>query len=347
MSTRMAARRLLSGILAVAGTCLPGMRVDAARPVDVVVPANLLHDFAPPPLPEAPRDAEGKARLLLGQSLFFEPLLSRSRSLSCATCHNPGLSWSNGLPRAIGDDANVMALRSPTLIDVAAIDRFGWDGKFPTMESVTFSAITGHANMDLPAPVALDRLRQNAGYVALFQQAFPRDGISEASVAGAIAAFERTIRSGPAPFDSFVAGDGSAISPAAKRGFLLFTGKAGCVQCHSGWAFTDGSFHDIGSATGEDVGRGRLFPTSKRLRYAFKVPTLRDVARRAPYMHDGSVPDLPSAIALYDRGGIARPSRDVLIRPLGLGSGEKSDLLAFLNTLTASPAPVAMPVLPR
>lgn len=335
---RKVARTLLCGALALAG---------AARPAAVVVPKNLLRDFLPPPPPDAPRDAEERARLKLGQDLFFEPLLSRSRSLSCATCHNPGLSWSNGLPRAIGDSANVMALRSPTLIDVVAIDRFGWDGKFPSIESVTFGAISGHANMDLPATEALDRLRRNAGYVALFQQAFPREDISVASVAAAIADFERTIRPAPAPFDRFVAGDTSAISPAAKSGFLLFTGKAGCVNCHSGWAFTDGSFHDIGTATGTDIGRGRLFPTSQQLQYAFKVPTLRDVARRAPYMHDGSIADLPSVIALYDRGGIDRPSRDVLIRPLGLSAEEKADLIAFLDTLTASPVPVAMPVLPR
>ena len=144
-----------------------------------------------------------------------------------------------------------------------------------------------------------------------------------------------------------MAGDDAAISSSAKRGFALFNGKAHCASCHSGWAFTDGSFHDIGTATGDDIGRGALFPTSVKLRYAFKTPTLRDVARRAPYMHDGSVPDLAGVIALYNKGGIDRPSRSELIRPLGLSEQDQLDLIAFLKTLTEKPDPVSVPILPR
>ena len=128
-----------------------------------------------------------------------------------------------------------------------------------------------------------------------------------------MATFERTIVSGEAPFDRWIKGDEKAINAAAKRGFDLFVGKAHCASCHSGWAFTDSSFHDIGTATGDDIGRGKLFPTSIKLQYAFKTPTLRDVARRAPYMHDGSDATLEAVIDLYDRGGIDRPSRSELI----------------------------------
>src|SRR6185312_13125648 len=120
-----------------------------------------------------------------------------------------------------------------------------------------------------------------------------------------------------------------------------------CSSCHSGWAFTDGSFHDIGTAQGKDIGRGRLFPTSKKLKYAFKTPTLRDVARRAPYMHDGSVPTLEAVIDLYNRGGIDRPSRSELIKPLNLSQVEKADLIAFLRTLTSDTDSNPWPVLPR
>ncbi len=126
----------------------------------------------------------------------------------------------------------------------------------------------------------------------------------------ALATFERSIVSTEAPFDRWLNGDDSAIDAAAKRGFALFNGKANCAACHSGWAFTDASFHDIGTAHDDDIGRGRLFPSSAALKYAFKTPTLRDVAHRAPYMHDGSVPTLEAVIDLYDRGGIDRPSRD-------------------------------------
>jgi cytochrome c peroxidase len=127
----------------------------------------------------------------------------------------------------------------------------------------------------------------------------------------------------------------------------LFNGKANCAACHNGWAFTDSSFHDIGRAHNDDHGRGELFPNSVTLRYAFKTPTLRDVARRAPYMHDGSVPTLAAVIDLYDRGGIERPSRASDIYPLGLTDGEKADLISFLETLTGAAAAVQHPVLPR
>jgi cytochrome c peroxidase len=127
----------------------------------------------------------------------------------------------------------------------------------------------------------------------------------------------------------------------------LFNGKAHCASCHSGWAFTDASFHDIGTAKHDDIGRGLLFPSSVKLRYAFKTPTLRDVARRAPYMHDGSVATLGAVIDLYDRGGIERPSRSDLIVPLGLSKDEKADLIAFLQTLNGTSESVSLPALPR
>jgi cytochrome c peroxidase len=142
-------------------------------------------------------------------------------------------------------------------------------------------------------------------------------------------------------------GDKAAISAAAKRGFQIFNGKAHCSNCHSGPSFTDGSFQDIGTAVDDDIGRGRLFPTSERLRYAFKTPTLRDVARRAPYMHNGSVATLQDVIELYNKGGIDRPSRSPLIKPLLLTAREKEDLIAFLQTLTGSSLPVKIPALPR
>jgi len=305
-----------------------------------------LEQWRPPPALPAASAAE-RDRISLGALLFFDPILSGNASQSCATCHNPGLSWAAGLPRAIGNASNIMGLRSPTLLDISGLDRFGWDGKFPSIESVTFAAVSSHQNMNLPVGTALARLRGLAGYVAAFDRVFPGTGITRATVEAAVASYERTIVSAQAPFDRWVGGDAQAISPAARHGFELFSGTARCSECHSGWAFTDGSFHDIGTATGGEIGRGALFPTSLKLRYAFKTPTLRDVARRGPYMHDGSVPTLEAVIALYDRGGIDRPSRSELIRPLHLSSGDKADILAFLETLTGDPTPVPVPVLPR
>jgi cytochrome c peroxidase len=198
-----------------------------------------------------------------------------------------------------------------------------------------------------PEPVLLERLSAIPGYAAAFDAAFGKGDITRRKVELALATYERSIVSGDAPFDHWIKGDEAAISAAAKRGFDLFNGKAHCASCHSGWTFTDASFHDIGTAKSDDIGRGRLFPSSVKLRYAFKTPTLRDVERRAPYMHDGSIATLEAVIDLYDRGGIERPSRSDLIAPLGLSKDEKAELIALLKTLNGTSESVALPALPR
>lgn len=297
-----------------------GWRDDYRRPTSIPYPAD---------------DAYSPDKAELGAALFFDPLLSGSRTMACATCHQPGLGWSNGQSRAIGDRQQPMSLHAPTLLNVAWVPILGWDGKFPDIEAVTFRAISGEANMDLPTQEALDRLSASPAYTRRFQAVFGHGQITADQVAEALATYERSIVAGPAPFDRWVDGDESAVSDAAKRGFALFEGPAHCASCHSGWAFTDNSFQDIGTATGDDIGRAALFPSSVALRYAFKVPSLRDVALRAPYMHDGSIPTLDAVLDHYDAGGIDRPSRSPLIKPLHLTDADKSDLIAFLKTLTS------------
>ena len=178
-------------------------------------------------------------------------------------------------------------------------------------------------------------------------QPIGKGDITVPKIEQALATFERSIVSDDAPFDRWIRGDEAAIGAAAKRGFALFNGKANCAACHSGWAFTDASFHDIGVAKNDDIGRGRLFPTSVKLQYAFKTPTLRDVTRRGPYMHDGSLSTLDDVIDLYNRGGIDRPSRDDEIHQLNLPQSEKAELIAFLQTLNGKAKPFTVPVLPR
>jgi cytochrome c peroxidase len=297
------------------------------------------------PFPEENPHSAAKAEL--GRMLFFDPILSGSRARSCSTCHNPSLSWGDGLALALGEGQRSMGFRAPTMLNVAWVPRLGWDGRFRDLESVTFVPITSAANMNLPEAALIERLAGIGGYVQSFATAFGDGPITRRKIETALATYERSIVSETAPFDRWIMGDERAIDAPAKRGFDLFRGKGRCADCHSGWAFTDSSFHDIGTANGEDIGRGRLFPASTKLRYAFKTPTLRDVARRAPYMHNGSLATLEDVIALYDRGGVERPSRSGLIRPLGLTENEKADLVAFLRTLTSSPQPVKFPVLPR
>jgi cytochrome c peroxidase len=181
----------------------------------------------------------------------------------------------------------------------------------------------------------------------LFARGYPGEPIATTTVAKAIATFERQIVSGTAPFDRWAAGDDGAISTEAERGFELFNTKGGCATCHTGWRFTDDSFHDIG-VPGVDRGRGAMLPGIEAMQHAFKTPTLRSVAGRAPYMHDGSVATLEDVVDLYDKGGLeGRPSLSPEIKPLHLTSDEKQALVVFLRTLTSVDTPVAIPVLPR
>jgi cytochrome c peroxidase len=188
------------------------------------------------------------------------------------------------------------------------------------------------------------KLAKIDGYRMMFNAAFPGQGITLANVAKAIATFERTVVSPIAPFDRWVAGDESAISESAKRGFATFNDKANCVACHSGWNFTDGSFHDIGLPD-KDIGRGKHLNLQK-MQHAFKTPTLRDADRRGPYMHNGSITTLADVVEHYNKGGTQRPSLSDDMKPLNLTAQEKADLVEFMLTLTSEPTTARHPSLP-
>ncbi|MDB5405389.1 MAG: tryptophan tryptophylquinone biosynthesis enzyme MauG [Rhodospirillales bacterium] len=337
----------LARIVLLSLCCLMSTTVMASEPADAERQAAKAAYRRPETIPFPLDDPYTAAKATLGEQLFFDPLLSGSGTRSCATCHNPGLSWGDGLPRAIGENQVALPLRAPTLLNVAWIEVLGWDGKFRNLESVAFGPLLSPGNMNTSETQLVERLSAIPGYASQFATAFPDDGITRRTTEQALATYERTIVSAPAPFDRWIEGDEAAIDETAKRGFDLFRTKAGCAECHRGWSFTEGSFYDIGTAEDADIGRGRIFTNSPMLMHAFKVPTLRDVARRAPYLHDGSVATLAQMIDLYDSGGIDRPSRSELIKPLGLTDEEKTALLAFLATLTSDPTPVPTPILPR
>lgn len=286
-------------------------------------------------------------RELLGRTLFFDPRLSGSDWISCASCHNPGFAYGDGLPKAIGHGMQQLGRRTPTILDLAWGGAMFWDGRADGLEAQALGPIASAGEMNLPIEELEQKIRAIPGYSALFAAAYPGEPICGATIAKAIATFERTVVSGEAPFDRWVAGDERAISAEAKRGFALFTGKAGCDTCHSGWRFTDDGFYDLGLADA-DVGRGALLPGIVEIEHAFKTPTLREVDRRAPYMHDGSLATLADVVAFYNRGGDAlRPSKAPQQKPLGLTAAEQADLVAFLRTLTGDPTPVVVPTLPR
>ena len=286
-------------------------------------------------------------RETLGRMLFFDPRLSGSQWISCATCHNPALHWGDGLPKGIGHGMKELGRRTPTILDLAWAPALFWDGRAESLEEQALGPIRSSGEMNMPLESMVARIRDIPEYRDRFAKAYPNLPVDEVAVAKAIACFERTVVSGQAPFDRWVAGDEGAISEQAKRGFILFNGKASCVECHSGWRFTDDSFHDIGLSD-SDLGRGKLLPDFDTMQHAFKTPTLRNVDGRAPFMHDGSEKSLADVIELYDLGGRARrPSLAKEIKPLHLSDDEKRDLLAFLETLTSVDPPVEIPVLPR
>jgi cytochrome c peroxidase len=221
-----------------------------------------------------------------------------------------------------------------------------WDGRAGSLEEQALGPIRADVEMNLPVEQLMAKLQAIPEYAPLFQTAFPKEGMKPETIAKAIATYERTVVSGRAPFDRWIEGDTKAISEEAKRGFVLFNTKGACANCHSGWNFTDDSFHDIGLASA-DIGRGKILPGIAKMQHAFKTPGLREITRRGPYMHDGSSATLETVMDHYDEGGINRPSRSELMKPLGLSQQEKADLVAFMKTLTSDMDPTTVPVLPR
>jgi cytochrome c peroxidase len=289
--------------------------------------------------------SEAKERL--GMMLYFDPRLSRANVQSCASCHNPSFAWGDGLPKGMGNGMNQLGRRSPTVLNAAFAEAFMWDGRFDTLEHQALGPIQSGAEMNMSVNDLIPKLMQIDEYRRMFAAAYDGDSvITPVKIAKAIATYERTIVSGTAPFDRWISGDESAISDSAKRGFDLFNHKANCAACHSSWRFTDDSFHDIG-LPGNDIGRGKQMPTVVKMQHAFKTPGLRNIDRRAPYMHDGSVGTLADVVDHYNSGGLQRPSLSDEMHPLGLTEQDKRDLVEFLHTLTSEDPPVRFVMLPR
>jgi len=300
------------------------------RPTEVPAPADNR------PTPE---------RVELGKMLFFDPRLSGNGTISCASCHNPAFAWTDRLPLGVGTNDKALGRHTPTILNAAFNEVQMWDGRFSTLEEQALGPMMSTAEMNISVAEIRRRLNDIPRYVELFNHAYGSTGVTEENVARAIAAFERTVVSAEAPFDQFVNGDEHAISPAARRGFELFNTKGNCAACHSGWTFTDNSFHDIGLAS-TDAGRGAILGIAE-LNHAFKTPALRNIDQSAPYMHDGSEATLRDVIELYNLGGrVKRPTLSSDIRPLGLTEQEIDDLVAFLCSLTSVDPAITVPVLP-
>jgi cytochrome c peroxidase len=280
----------------------------------------------------------------LGKMLFFDTRLSRDKNLSCASCHSPSFGWEVPFATAIGAGGKPLGRHAPTALNLAWSKNFFWDGRASTLEAQAKGPIEASVEMDLPMATAVSRLQEVQGYVAAFSKAFPDEGLTEETILKAIATFERTIVTGDTPFDRWVRGDAKAMSTEAQRGFFVFTGKANCAACHTGWNFTDDKFHDIGLPSA-DTGRMGITNAASD-QHAFKTPGLREIAARAPFMHHGQVATLEAVIAHYIVGGEKRPSLSREVKPLALTAQDVVDLAAFMRSLSSPQTTLAMPNLP-
>src|SRR3954453_6862584 len=307
--------------------------------------ANPVRPLPTPPLGLDNLDNQPSAvapeRVRLGRWLFFDTRLSADGTVSCATCHVPGRAFSNGKRFASGGGGPAGVRKTPSFINAAHAfvrNRFGWDGHATSLEEQSLLPVANPAEMGSTASRMVSTLRHISGYAPYFEQGFGDRAITPERVASALADYERTRMSGNSAWDRWERGDARALSPSARRGWDLFTGDAHCSRCHYGPNLTDGAFHNLGlgwDAASErytDEGRGTITGRPGD-RGAFKTPTLRDVARHPPYMHDGSRATLRDVVQFYVQGGVPNPHLDTQIRPLHISHGDIDALVDFLVAL--------------
>lgn len=311
-----------------------------------------------PPAPIPPDNPQTSAKIMLGKELYFDTRLSKDNTISCATCHDPLKGWSDDGPTSKGIDSQLGGRRSPPVSNSAFNPLQFWDGRAPSLEEQAKGPIENPIEMGNTHEAMIQSVGNVAGYKDEFKQVFGTEPITVDQVAQAIAAFERTVVTTDSPFDRFVRGEQSALTPMEKKGLEIFNGKGHCTACHWGGNFSDGRFHNLGVAPVDPSkpDEGRYVVTKDPADMgAFKTPTVRDAALRAPYMHNGTEKTLEDLVRLYDRGGGPDDADlDPLMVPLGLSSGEIEALAAFmrramtsLNPEVANVKPVPQSELPR
>lgn len=302
------------------------------------------------PLPRkapAPKDnPTTPLKVKLGKQLFFDQRLSRNNSMSCATCHVPDMALADGRHRAQGAGARQLKRNTPTVLNVGFFSTLFWDGRASSLEEQALIPIQSPDEMQQDLDRLVTELASVPGYARQFQDVFDRP-LNKQDIARALAAFQRTLITGDSAFDRFLAGDKGALSPSARSGLETFAGDAGCVRCHNGPLLSDGKYYRIRTGR-DDQGRGAVTGEPDDL-YKFRTPSLRNVARTAPYMHDGSMETLDDVVTYYYRGVPTRvhdgPPLDVKPR-LGNSFSEIPDVVAFLESLTGEPPEVTVPELP-
>ncbi len=305
-----------------------------------------------PPVITPVNNPQTSLKILLGKQLYFDTRLSKDNTISCATCHNPSMGWSDAGPTSTGIRGQKGGRRAPPVSNAAYAPLQFWDGRAPNLEEQAKGPVANPIEMGNTHDVMLRTVQDIPGYVEEFEKVFGTSIITIDLVAEAIAAFERTVVTTDSPFDRYVRGDDQALTKLEKEGLEIFNGKGHCTACHWGGYFSDGRFHNLGVPAKDprnpDVGRFAVTKDPRDMG-AFKTPTVRDAARRAPYLHDGSEKTLESLVDFYDRGGGKDPNLDPLMVPLGLTKDEKAALVAFMKALDSLNPEVAdvKPIDPR
>lgn len=342
---------MLSLILLASQSCY-SVEVEFNNYVFVAGDQSLQHWLLPIRVPTPENNPQSIDKINLGKMLFFDPRLSGDSNMSCATCHNPLLGWSDNLVVARGYKSQVLTRATPSIINAAYNNLQMWDGRMNSLEAQALAPMTSALEMhaDLTKKIAL--LNNINGYVIAFDKAFPGETINKKTMAMAIASFERTVISDNSNFDAWVKGDKSALSANEVMGFKLFVdpNKGNCAVCHSAPNFTDDGFHNIGLASfaqsEPDLGRYTQRPL-KLMKGAFKTPTLRDVALSAPFFHDGSAQTLAQVVEHYSEGGKIKINLSPNFQANSLTPDEASAIVSFLHTLTSPHEPIMLPKLPQ
>lgn len=324
------------------GTCVPAVAIAAATLFSGAVLADGYESYrdrfeplpAMPPIPA--NNSLTKEKVELGKMLFFEPRISASGVISCATCHNPALGWSDRIPRAVGHDGQVGERNTPTVLNSGFLGSQFWDGREPDLEGQALGPIEADVEMAMDLDSALEIISGFDVYQELFAAAFPDDAepISAQNVAFALASFQRTLNTPDSPFDRYLHGDLNALNAQEKRGFAAFVDN-GCAACHRGVNLTDSQFHRFELPGSTDEGR-YLVTGEERDRFAFRTPTLRNVAVTYPYFNNGSIDSLEEAVNLMGRQMLGRDFDDETV----------ADMVAFLHTLTGEMPQITFPALP-
>jgi len=333
--------------------------------LDSLVDTTTFKDIGVLPKIEYPEDNQYSAeKKKLGKTLFFDPRLSKSGQIACASCHNPELGWTDNSTRSFGHNRQTGGRNSMTILNVAHAKELFWDGRASSLEDQARFPIPDKLEMNMDLEYAVDNLDKIAGYKPLFEAAFGDEEITIKKIQYAIATFERTVKSPKSKFDKFISGKLDRFTDEEVLGLHIFRTKARCINCHNTGYFSDNQYHNDGQALfgakDEDFGRYNITKNKKDIG-AFRTPTLREVANTKPWMHHEHFPSLLDVVEYYNLGNPAPiqkkylgtprdsliPTTSPILKRLELNKEEIDALLAFMNTLSTPTRRTIIPKLPQ